>query len=126
MDDHLGTAELTLLRTGRPNLLITGRPDRTAALLATLAPALPQPVYEWAPAGALPRRRGVGTILIRDVARLSAGEQLAWLNWLDGADQPRIVSTSTFPLFPLVEQGAFLAALYYRLNTVLLDVAEAG
>jgi transcriptional regulator of aromatic amino acid metabolism len=33
-----------------------------------------------------------------------------------------VLTTTPSPLFPLVESGAFLAALYYRLNMLLLLV----
>jgi len=38
----------------------------------------------------------------------------------------QVVSTSSEPLFPLVETGAFLANLYYRLNVVRMNVMSSG
>jgi transcriptional regulator of acetoin/glycerol metabolism len=33
-----------------------------------------------------------------------------------------VISTSTTPVMPRVQSGAFLDMLYYRLNTVCVDV----
>jgi transcriptional regulator of acetoin/glycerol metabolism len=61
-------------------------------------------------------------VLVRDLATLSVDQQRALSSWLDqvGPGHVQIVSTNALPLFPLVEQGVFLEALYYRLNTLRL------
>jgi len=68
-------------------------------------------------------------MLIRDVATLSLDQQHALLSWLDqaGPGHAQVVSTAALALFPVVEHGMFLEALYYRLNTVRLDaLAPSG
>jgi transcriptional regulator of acetoin/glycerol metabolism len=45
--------------------------------------------------------------------------------WLDSTSSgTQVVSTASAPLLPLVEAGAFDDALYYRLNTVYVDLSE--
>jgi hypothetical protein len=120
------TPEWVVLRTWRPNVLIAGTYETTEAVLATLLPYLRPPVYCWAPDASLPAPHKVSTMLIRDMASLSLDQQRALLSWLDRAAPGRaqVVSTSASTLFPLVEHGVFLEALYYRLNTVLIDELE--
>jgi hypothetical protein len=63
--------------------------------------------------------------LVTDAAHLSARDQVRLLGWMgaDGA-RTRIISTTARPLYALVANGRFSADLYYRLNVVLLRVAE--
>jgi hypothetical protein len=68
---------------------------------------------------------GEATLVIRDVDALSSGEQYRLLQWLDAAsDHGPIVSTAAAPLLPLVEAGMFSEALFYRLNTIYIDLFE--
>jgi transcriptional regulator of aromatic amino acid metabolism len=63
-----------------------------------------------------------GTMLLADVATLSLGQQMRLYDWLSaGHDLPQIVSVSSVPLRPLVDDGRFLEALLYRLNVISLD-----
>jgi len=40
-------------------------------------------------------------------------------------DRPvRVISTSETRVWPLVQRGAFLASLYYRLNVLCLDLTR--
>ena len=65
------------------------------------------------------------TLVIRDVDALSSGEQYRLLRWLDAAaERGPIVSTAAAPLLPLVEAGMFSEALFYRLNTIYIDLFE--
>ena len=40
----------------------------------------------------------------------------------DGATQ--VITTTSCPLFPIVERGAFLEGLYYYLSAICLDVVS--
>ena len=65
------------------------------------------------------------TVVVRDVDALTADEQRALLAWLDsGESRTQVVSTASAPVLPLVEAGAFNDALYYRLNTVYINLSE--
>jgi len=56
-------------------------------------------------------------VLIEEIARLEPTWQERLATWLeDTRDGPRILSTSSSALWPLVRQGRFAAALYYRLQ----------
>ena len=62
-------------------------------------------------------------MILRNVSALTPDDQARLLVWLQregfGA---HVVSTTERPLFPLVKQGVFDAALYYRLNVLLLRI----
>ena len=63
-----------------------------------------------------------GTMLLADVAMMSLGQQMRLYDWLSAAhDLPQIVSVSSVPLRPLVDDGRFLEGLLYRLNVISLD-----
>jgi DNA-binding NtrC family response regulator len=47
---------------------------------------------------------------------------VAWLELAKGRTQ--VVSTTSAPLLPLVNAGQFIATLFYRLNTVCVDVTR--
>ena len=67
----------------------------------------------------------LATLVIRDVDALTSGEQHQLLRWLDAAsDHGPIVSTAAAPLLPLVEAGMFSETLFYRLNTIYIDLFE--
>jgi len=62
---------------------------------------------------------------VRDVDRLSQADQERLVEWLNRQDgETRVIATSARAVFPHVEQGAFSAALYYRINTVTLVLSE--
>jgi sigma-54-interacting transcriptional regulator len=116
--------EWQILKTARPNVLITGPTEAVEQSLAALEPYLDLPVRHFGTCDAsLPPPTDVRTLVIRDVSDLSAIQQQALLTWLDQpADtRPHVVSTATRALFPLVTAGSFHDGLYYRLNTLMLE-----
>ena len=65
-----------------------------------------------------------GTLVIADVAAMTMPQQIELCDWMGqpgGAMQ--IVSISSVPLRPLVEDGRFLDGLLYRLNSVVAIAA---
>jgi hypothetical protein len=116
--------ECSSLRDRHSNLLLEGPAEVTDALLFLLRPHLREPIL-WKRSGApldLPADQG-DTLVLRDVAALSADEQQRLLRWLEEKEPPRqVVSTTTIPVFPLVAHGLFDSVLYYRLNVMLLQV----
>lgn len=74
-----------------------------------------------APQSALAGARG-GTLFLDEVGCLSAAVQERLSSCLAAADRQHVVAASTTPLYEQVEAGAFRDDLYYRLNTVLIDV----
>jgi len=104
------------------SVLLEGSDTSTGAALQLLMPCLRGVVHRRERAGALelPARR-VDTLIVQDVSSLLANEQRLLLAWLAGDGQrTQIISTTTEPLFPLVQRGWFDERLYYRLNVVLL------
>jgi transcriptional regulator of acetoin/glycerol metabolism len=89
-------------------------------------PYLDPPVWWWTGDTSLPSPEDVKTLVIRNVDAQNAGQQRALLSWLESTTvaSPRVVSTTTGSLFQRVADGLFLEALYYRLNTVMLDVTH--
>jgi hypothetical protein len=126
--DDVGTASVTTAaRQGfltRSNVLVIGPVAEIEATVSAIVVALEKPAYFWAPDEPLPARADGHTIVIRDIGMLSPVLQVAWLAWLTAQRRryPHIITTSSNPVFPLVTQGLFLADLYYRLNTILLDL----
>jgi hypothetical protein len=63
--------------------------------------------------------------VLRDVHGLTPADQLELLDWLELAEgRTQVVSTSSTPLLPRVHSGEFIDTLYYRLNTVCVDVTR--
>jgi DNA-binding NtrC family response regulator len=82
------------------------------------------PVVWWAPEQVVDvPRLTTGTLVIRDVDRLDARQQERLGQWI-GAHGPRVqvLALARASLFARVEDGRFSAALYSRLNTVMVEV----
>jgi hypothetical protein len=115
-------AQLQSVRAGSPNLLLIGPGAVAEEFLLPLMPSLASPiVYLDAANPALPATP-VGTIIVRDVARLTPTHQAQFLEWLSGQTETAVIAVSPRPLFPRVRRGAFSDPLYYRLNTVVVEL----
>jgi hypothetical protein len=62
-----------------------------------------------------------GTLILRAIESLNVQEQEALRIWIESS-AARLVSVCETPLYPRVMEGGFSANLYYRINTVLIDV----
>jgi Sigma-54 interaction domain len=105
----------------RANAVVVGQEDAALRVWTAVWPALQKPIH-WVEADhlVLPRHPA-GTLILQGADLLTASAQQQLLAWLEGdARSTRVLTTTQSPLFPLVESGAFLAALYYRLNVLLL------
>jgi len=125
--------DLELARNSEVNVLIVGPEPGAEELVRRLLPLTAGEVVEnritvRCHDGLLPLPSSLGdlaTLVIRDVDALSSGEQYRLLQWLDAvSDRGPIVSTAAAPLLPLVEAGMFSEALFYRLNTIYIDLFE--
>jgi len=113
-----------LARAAGVNLLIVV-PRGTNGFAALLMPELALPVVAWRPGERLmlPQAEKTGTLLLHDVGTLSLTDQRYLVEWLErAAGRTQVVSLTPAPLLPLVQAGTFLARLYYRLNTVCVDL----
>lgn len=110
-----------IMLTRRPNVLIEGPEAVTEAVLGALRAHCREPAGYW---GDTLGDQRPPTLIVRDVAALSATDQQRLLRWLDIRERSQVLSTTARPLFSLVECGQFLADLYYRLNVLRLDVQK--
>jgi len=105
----------------RHNVLIEGPVADTHALLLLLQPHIDKPVLWRRPHARLEfSDRDAGALILEGVSTLTTEDQTRLLAHVDAGPRRQIVSTSQHPLFTLVARGRFDAALYYRLNVVLL------
>ena len=111
----------------RTNVLVVGSSEATRIVLDMLRLDLRGPVLRWRPGQPLelPTRGRAATMVLEDLTRLTSDEQARILGWLDQVvGQVRVVSTTTVPIWPRVAEGQFNEVLYYRLNTVYVDVGS--
>jgi len=121
---HVG---LMLVGMRRVNLLLVGIDGMTWNVLQTLMPSLTEPVTTWCPGEhlVLPTLQRAGTLVLHDVGVMQHAEQFRLLKWLEEAGgKTQVISMTSVPLLPRVESGAFHDTLYYRLNTVCVDVTS--
>jgi len=116
--------EWRILREHLHNVLLEGAVAATEAVLLLLQPHIGRPIRSHRARAPLDLPRGeTGALILRDVAALSGDDQRRLLQWLGGAgSRAQVISTTERPLFALVRGGFFDAALYYRLNVMLLRV----
>lgn len=119
--------DLDLARMTKANLLIVGTKG-VVDLLDCVAPELNGVVMVHCREGQLllpPACSNTRTAIIRDVDTLTCQGQHRLLDWLlESANRIQVVSTASRPLLPLVNTGTFNEALYYRLNTVYINLSD--
>jgi hypothetical protein len=118
-----------LMAIGMPgvNLLLSGMDDIVQHILETILSDLETPIASWYPGDrlVLPPVPRAGTMILHEIGAMNREDQLRLLAWSELASgKIRIVSTASTPLMPLVNAGTFNDTLYYRLNTVFVDVAS--
>jgi hypothetical protein len=111
----------------RPNLLVLCRDLEPGAVVAPLMAAGRRPFHVCRLPGALtlPEVRS-GTLFLVNVGALMLGQQMKLYDWLEGCgSELQVVSITRQSLYPLIEEGRFMEALYYRLNVVCLDAGAS-
>jgi Sigma-54 interaction domain len=112
----------------RTNVMVVGNAEATRIVVDMLRLDLRGPVIKWR-AGqplALPVPGSCATLVLENLARLTDEEQIRVLRWLDDVrGKIRVVSTAGAPIWPRVQNGEFNEVLYYRLNTVFVDMGTA-
>ena len=119
--------EKDLIRTARLNLLLIGMEHQTREVLDELRSGFLEPITTWSRGEplVLPAHTNTGTLILDDITALGFGDQIRLLDWLAATDgRTRVVSISSRSIVPLIETGAFLSILYYRLNVVCLDMTD--
>jgi len=117
--------DLLLMGMPRVNLLLIAADGVVRYVIESLLLDLQEPIARWKPGErlALPSPHDGGTLVLHDVGSLSGDDQLRLIDWLERAEgRTQVVSTSSTPLLPRVHSGVFVDTLYYRLNTVCVDV----
>ena len=122
-------AHVDLLLMGMPriNLLLIAPDAVVRHVMKSLPMDLWEPVARWSPGERLnlPVPAQAGTMILHDVHALPLSDQRRLVAWLELAKgRTQIVSTTSAPLLPLVNAGQFIATLFYRLNTVCVDVTR--
>jgi hypothetical protein len=119
--------DLLLMGMPRVNLLLIAPEGVVRFVLESLLLDLQEPIDRWRPGDplALPSPEGQGTLVLREAAALTAADQLRLQDWLERAEgRTQVITTSSTPLLARVQAGSFLDTLYYRLNTVCVDVTS--
>jgi len=108
----------------RLNLLLIGGDLQVESALAGMLPQMAPSIAVWGERSSLDLSpQHVRTVVVRNVGTLAADEQRRLNDCLDawrGAVQ--VVSTTPRSLLARVERGSFIERLYYRLNTVSVDL----
>lgn len=110
----------------RTNVLVIGPKAAQAAFLRLAQSEMREPIKSVG--DALPSiPDGVQTLVLTEVDALDRAQQKKLATWLSEreAQDVQIISLATTPLFSLVEAKRFDAQLYYRLNTILLEIQAA-
>jgi Sigma-54 interaction domain len=111
----------------RVNLLLQGVDPGMWQPLQDQLSGVAESIATWSPGTrlGLPPATETGTLFLLDVDRLSSDDQRQVLEWLEPSGRcVRVISTTAGPLYPRVEAGAFVDTLYYRLNTVTLEIND--
>ncbi len=122
-------ADLALACATRVNVLLVGPESSVADLVTALVPDLAsanliscQPSRFHLPAASAPPR----ALVVFDVDVLNRDGQRTLLDWLSAQRaKVQVISTSSRSPLRLVKAGFFDPALYYRLNTVYIDLCAA-
>jgi len=123
---HAKKADWDLARVTKANLLLVGSEQTVSNLVFAMWSIFDGPIVVRGPQDRLrlsPIADPVGTLVLYGVDTLSVEEQFALNQWLAGrSSRTRVISTSSISLLPLVQSCAFSDELYYRLNTIWVDL----
>ena len=113
-----------LVFSGQANVLLLGKSGTTARVIDEMRPHLAEPVVSLRGGDSpdLNSLPSVGTVVLCDLDELMSADQLALNAWLSESNRPRVICTSQVSLVPLMDAGMFSDSLYYRLNTLCLDM----
>jgi hypothetical protein len=120
-------SEWNILRTSSTNGLLVGAPRLTHAAVACFEKSVRQPFVWWShdQSTDVPALTA-GTLVVSHVDRLDAAQQEQLLRWIDAHSRVQVLALAPTSLFERVARGRFSAALYYRLNTVLVELRTAA
>jgi hypothetical protein len=115
-----------LARRARANVMILGSERVAGDLVVSLWRNFDGPIVIRRDGERLrltPSSEPVGTMVLHGVDSLTGQEQSALNHWLDSSQgRTRVVSTAPPSMLPMVESGQFSEQLYFRLNTLCIDL----
>ena len=120
-------SDLHIARSTRANLLVVGPEQLVQNVLKLVAPGAKRDTVVQAGDGRLqlPTGSRPSTMVIHDVDMLTTSEQRRLLEWLDSANtRTQVISTASMPLLARIEAHTFNETLYYRLNTIYIDLFD--
>ena len=121
-------SDLNVARSSRANVLVVGPELLVKNVLKLVAPAPRRDGVVQSRGGRLrlpPSPLVPSTVVVKDVDALTAAEQRQLLEWLDASNtRSQVISTASMPLLTRVEASTFNETLYYRLNTIYIDLFE--
>jgi hypothetical protein len=122
-------SELTVLSrlasSGRhPNLLVVCNEDAKAFVAGQVAEWCQPPLHICRLPGPLSLSPEGASVVLSDVAKLTLSQQVELFDWMSRNPCTRVVSITSVDIPALINEGAFMEGLYYRLNTVRLDATE--
>ena len=120
--------ELDLARITGANVLFLGAGPLVVDLVGVLVPSVNEGVTirpRWGRLELPPASSHIGKVVVWDVDTLTLAGQRTLLEWMDVANgRTQVISIASAPLLIKVETGAFDATLYYRLNTICIDLSK--
>ena len=120
-------SDLNVARTTRANVLVVGPEPLVKNVLKLVAPATRHEGIVQSREGRLrlPSPLRPSTVVVQDVDALTTAEQRQLLEWLDAPNtRTQVISTASTPLLPRIDARTFNETLYYRLNTIYIDLFE--
>jgi len=119
--------DVALARTTRTNVLVVGPDQAVSNALALIVIDLDRAVVidRASERLRLPSpARPVQSVVIRNIDALTRDEQEHLIDWLMvSRGLSRVIATTSRSLVSLIEAGEFSPTLYYRLNTVYVDLS---
>jgi hypothetical protein len=123
---HVDPRDWVAIMKAKPNVLICGEPMFIDSFLELLAGHCASPIRRISHSGALGVLSAIedGTVVLENADQYKESEQQAVLDWLANTGPAiQLITTTGKPLFELVEQGQFLDSLFYRINTMYLELS---
>ena len=116
--------EWYVILESRPNILIRADKSRLEQTMFALMPHLRQEVIQWRAGMKLELPKAFeGTLVVEGLEKLSPAEWQALDDWLtNSTSRVQVISSTAEDPMHLMTTCGFPVSLYYRLNTVVLDL----
>ena len=120
---QLPPQELNVVVRYHPNLLIVGKESAVSPTVLALMSDFYPTVHRWPEEPDQFDLEQHTTLIVPEVGCLAPGSLDRLVETIDTTfGRVQVISTSSTPLLDRVQRGVFPAALYYRLNTLVLTL----